>query len=453
MNVTSILLKKIILEADSETWVSIRKHYLSAEYQTVYSVINKHFEEIGHLPSFDALKLSVRSNLVLDKVYAIETARDVEIENSQLLEFLKNEYTQEEIMDQLSIYLEESIMMESAKDNVNKLQDIIFHIEDKVDLKDPAEDMQRIELFDTEEDLKKAFKLGLNEDYDSRVRFLPGDYILIGGRRGSGKSLTCSNIAVNEWEKGRSSIYFTIEMSSRKILQRNCAIATGIPAANIKNRNLSHGEWKTVSKWWASRFEGGDEAYLNYIKHQSFDTLHQDLSRLKLDPSRQMDIVHDPSMTLGTLRSELDRKVERLNPSIIIVDYVNQIKKTNKGSQYDWYDQIDISTALKTMAQDYGLPLVSPYQTDASGEARFAKGLLDSADVAFSLEAHKGQDSCIDFDCVKMRDEDEISFCSQTDWRSLKIGPASAISPKNKPDSDSEGDGKDYTTGEDSYDM
>jgi hypothetical protein len=442
LNVTSILLKKIILEADSETWVRIRKHYLPAEYHTVYSVVNKHFEEVGGLPSFDALKLSVRSNVVLDKVFAIQSAEDVDIDNSQLLEFLKNEYTQEEIMDQISSYLEESIMMESAKENVDKLQGIIFHIEDKVELKDSNEDMQRIELFDSEEDLKKRFALGLNADYDANIKFAPGDYILIGGRRGSGKSLTCSNIAVNEWNKERSSIYFTIEMSSRKILQRNCAIATGIPATSLKNRNLSHGEWQTVAKWWSSRFEGGAEAYLKYTKHHSFDTLHQDLSKCYLHPEKQMDVVYDPSMTLGTIRSELDRKVERLKPSVIIVDYVNQIKKSNRGSQYDWFDQIDISTALKTMAQDYGLPLISPYQTDATGEARFAKGLLDSADAAFSLEAHKGEDNCIAFDCAKMRDDDEISFCSAVDWRSLKIGPSSAVDPKNKKeDSDDSGEG------------
>lgn len=94
MNVTSILLKKIILEGDSETWSRLRKHYLPSEYHVLYSTINKHFEDIGGLPSFDALKLSVRNDTVLNKVYAVQAAEDVELDNSLLLEFLKNEYTQ-----------------------------------------------------------------------------------------------------------------------------------------------------------------------------------------------------------------------------------------------------------------------------------------------------------------------------------------------------------------------
>ncbi len=442
MNVTSVLLKKILVEADVDTWSKIRRHYLPAEYHVIYSVVNKHFEEVSILPSFDALKLSIRSSQVLDKVYAIETAEDVDIDNATLLEFLKNEFTQEEIMEQLSTYLEESIMMESAKENVEKLQQIIFHVEDRVDLKDPNEDMQRIELFDSIEDIEGAFALGLNDDYDRQVRFAPGDYILIGGRRGAGKSLTCSNMAVNAYEQGQSSIYFTIEMTSRAILQRMCAIATGIPAASLRMRNLSHGEWNTVAQWWSARFDGGEEAYVKYSKHHSFDDLHKDLSKCILHPHKQMDVVYDPSLSLSIIRSELSRKVEKLQPKVILVDYANQVKRggPSKSGQYEWTEQIEVSKALKAIAQEYGIPVVSPYQTDATGEARFAKGLLDSADAAFSLEAHAKEDECITFECVKMRDNDEISFTSKMNWKSLKLGPESAINPKLKKSSEDESD-------------
>ena len=442
MNITSILIKKVILEADSEIWSRIRKHYLPAEYHGVYKIINKHFEEVSGLPSFDALKLSIRSSKLLDKIYAIEAAEDVDIENELLLEFLKNEYTQEEIMEKLSEYLEESIMVDNAKESVLKLQEIILHIEDMVELKDPKEDMQRIELFQNEEERARQFSLGLNEDHDRQIAFSPGDYILIGGRRGAGKSLTCSNIAVNEWDQDKSSIYFTIEMTSRAILQRMCSIATGVPASSLRMRNLSHNEWQTVSKWWASRFEGGDEAFAKYQEHHSFDTLHHDLTKCRLNPEKQLDIVYDPSMSLATIRSELDKKIDRLRPSVILVDYANQVKRNNSHSsgQYDWTEQIEVSKALKAIAQEYEVPVVSPYQTDATGEARFAKGLLDSADAAYALNAWTKEDECITFDCVKMRDNEELSFTSKINWRSLKIGPESTLSPDKKNSESSEED-------------
>lgn len=430
MNISSILLKKIILESDSETWSRIRKHYLPVEYHQVYQVINKYFEEHCTIPSFEVLQLSTRKDVLLDKIYALQTVETVDVSNSQLLEFLKNEFTQAEIMEQISKYLSESIMMESAKENVEKLHNIIFHIEEKVDLKDPAEDMQKIELFSTEEELAKAMVLGLNKDYDSQMKFSPGDYILIGGKRGAGKSLASANIAVNAYNLGSSSIYFTIEMSSRAILQRMTSIATGVPAKLMRMRNLSYGQWNEVAKFWSGRFRDGEEAYLKYTKHNSFDQLHKELSKQQLKET-QLDVIYDPNLSLATIRSELDKKVAKLKPSVILVDYINQIRRNTSyvAGQYDWTEQIEISKTLKSLAQEYEIPIVSPYQIDASGEARFSKGILDSADAAFAINPHTKEDSCITFECVKMRDYDEVSFTSKINWETLKIGPDSAEVP------------------------
>lgn len=431
MNITSILLKKVILEADSDVWSRLRKNYLSTEFIAVYNSINKYFEDHGVLPSFEILKLSTRSSKQLDKILAIEATELVEVDNHTLLEFLKNEYTQEEIMEQIYKYLNESIMVDSASESLDKLRAIITHIEDKVELTDPNEDMSRIELFHSEEELTNAVRLGLNDEYDDLMQFLPGDFILIGGRRGSGKSLTCANIAVKQWFNGRSSLYFTIEMSSRAILQRMCSIATGVSAGNLRKRSLSYGEWVSVAKWWSSRFDGGEEAFNSYTSHKSFDRLHTELTqRHKLLADKQLDISYDPYLTLNKLRSELDKKVAKLDPAIIIIDYVNQIKRDGRpNGQYEWTEQIEISKALKALAQEYKKPIVSPFQIDATGEARFAKGLLDSVDAAFNLEAYSKEDSCITFNCVKMRDMGELGFTSTMDWNSLKIGPTSATPP------------------------
>ena len=430
MNITSVLLKKVILEADSETWSKIKPHYVSAEYHKLLRVINKLYESNVGFPSFEALKLSIRDSQLLNKVYAIEATEDVDLDNTTLLEFLKNEYTQEEIMTQLTKYLDESIMMESAKENVEKLQDIILHVEDKVDLRPPEQDMQRIELFASEEEIQRSLALGLNEEYDSKFKFGPGEYILIGGVRGTGKSLASTNIAVNAFNSNRSSIYFTIEMSSRATFQRACAMATGVPARKIRNRDLSLGEWQAVAKWWSSRFIDGEESYLTYCKHRDFNKFHEDLTRKPLKDV-QLDIIHDSKLSLANIKSELDKKVHKLDPAVVIVDYVNQVKRTNSlyAGQYEWTEQIEISKALKEMAQDFKVPFISPFQIDKSGEARFSKGLLDSCDAAYNLNPWSKEDGVMTFENVKMRDEQEENFTSCIDWESLKIGPKSGVIP------------------------
>jgi hypothetical protein len=138
-----------------------------------------------------------------------------------------------------------------------------------------------------------------------------------------------------------------------------------------------------------------------------------------------------------------------MNVGIIIVDYINQVKRSSlpsRGGQYDWTEQIEVSKALKSMAQEYDCTVFTPYQTDASGEARFAKGILDAADAAYALETWDHEDACITLNCVKMRSASMKSFTSTVDWDTLKIGPESALTPKEKEDST-------HKTGEDINDL
>jgi hypothetical protein len=84
------------------------------------------------------------------------------------------------------------------------------------------------------------------------------------------------------------------------------------------------------------------------------------------------------------------------------------------------------------MAQEYEVPIFSPYQTDASGEARFAKGILDAADAAYTIETWSPEDECITFNCTKMRSAKMEGFTSVMDWETLKIGPQSTMNPKDR---------------------
>jgi|TARA_B110000977_G_scaffold201392_1_gene295777 replicative DNA helicase len=400
------------------------------------------------MPTIDDLKFEVRDSGTREKLYAVE-AVEVDSDPYMLLQYLKNEYTQKEILDSLEDYVENSISFEDAQESVNHLHQIVLDVEDKVDLEDPQESMQRIDLFEPEEDIAKYIPLGLNSEYDLDIQFSPRDLVMVGGKRGAGKSVICANIANNVYASGKSAIYFTIEMDSRSILQRCCAIATDIPFSRMRTKNLSVAEWEKVAGWWANRFTAGQDRLKEYREHRDFEKFHAKLKTGELLPTNQLDVVYDPSLTLSKIRAELDKKVKALNVGVIIVDYINQVKRSSlpsRGGQYDWTEQIEVSKALKSMAQEYDCTVFTPYQTDASGEARFAKGILDAADAAYSLETYDHEDGCITLNCVKMRSAAMRSFTSTVDWESLKIGPESALTPQEKDDST-------HKTGEDINDI
>ncbi len=434
MNIASALLKQLVHQQDLETWSQLKDIYLPSEYRGIYNVLDKHVDSYQALPTFEELQYEIRDKNLKEKLTAIELM-EVDVDADMLLDYLKNEFTQTEILDELDKYVEKTVTIASAEENIEQLQEIVLNVGDKVDITPPSESMQSITLFEDDKELAKYLPLGLNSEYDATVKFSPKDLVLVGGRRGSGKSLTSCNLAVNVYEQGRTAIYFTIEMDSRSILQRMCSIATRIPFTSIRDKNMSTEEWNLVAGWWAGRFDGGHEILHTYEKTRDFDTFHKQLVKQELNKDAQLDVIYDPALTLSKIQSELDKRVGRTDVGIVIVDYLNQVRRHNapgRNSQYDWQEQIEISKKMKTFAQDYETLVFAPYQTDSTGEARFAKGILDAADAAYSLETWSPEDKCMTFNCTKMRNNEVKGFSSTVDWKSLKIGPTTAMTPTEK---------------------
>jgi replicative DNA helicase len=433
VDLASAVFKQIIDQQDLAAWTSLRRNYLSSEYNEIYDRIASFLDRFNKIPSFEELKFDAKGKRIQQKIAVIEKV-EVEAEAEILIEFLKSDYAQEVTFNNIDRFIQNSTAFDKVTDTVEHLQGMIVDLEEKIDMDVDQENMQTIELFEPEESMDNRLALGLNSEFDTHITFSPEDLILIGGRRGAGKSLVCSNLAANAYNQDQSSIYFTIEMTQREILQRVASIGAGVSHYRLKNRLLSTDEIQKLAKWWSSRYEGGLDYYMSeYDLSMSFDELHTNLTKLPLRTTR-FDIVYDPELTVARIRAELERKVNIIQPKVIVVDYINQIKLTKfnpnpKKGQYDWDQQIQISKFLKSMAQKYNVPIVSPYQIDSTGEARFSKGILDSADAVFTLDPHEKEDACMSFNCTKMRSFAETDFTSHMDWETLKIGPEAAIVP------------------------
>lgn len=433
---------------DADTWNAVRKHYLTSEYHTLFDAIDIHCSSFHELPTFEDLKFSIRDANTKEKLYSIELL-EVEAEPDQLLQYVKNEYAQREILDRLDGYVEHSVAFENAEDSLAELHQMVMDVEALVEIELPQESMSRISLFESDEEYEKYLTLGINEEFDLIHQYLPRDLILVGGYRGSGKSLTCSNLAENMFQRGRSSITYSTEMDKRSNLRRLCSIGANVSATRLKSKNLNNTEWERVARWWASRFADSSKVMDFYLEHRDFDAFHTKLIKdCELHPEAQMDIIYDPLLTIGKIQADLDKKLKgEMDIGIIIVDYLNKVKLNATPSRrgaFDWVEQIEVSTALKQIAATYEIPVFAPFQTKVDGEASFSKGILIDADAVYNLIRHKDEDKAITFECTKMRDGPMISFTSAMDWDSLKMGPASAIDPRSISE-----DKKDLKTGED----
>lgn len=287
--------------------------------------------------------------------------------------------------------------------------------------------MSDILLFKHDEDLARdRIHLGINNAFDSAINGVARqELILIGGKRGSGKSITCSNLLINQYESGNTSVYFSIEMIAREVVERNLAILANVPHEHIKKNTLSDTEVLNLVRARADMFiDSGDLVEEFKLTRDRFKFEQRLVREKKLKPDNQMIIIDDRSLSLTTLDLHLGKIKAKFGDkfTVAIVDYLNQIV-VEGASQFDWQPQIIISKKLKELARKYDIAVISPYQIDASGEARFAKGILDAPDIALVMEAHEKDKGAISFSTTKIRGSREFSCTSPIDWDTLRIMP------------------------------
>jgi replicative DNA helicase len=147
-------------------------------------------------------------------------------------------------------------------------------------------------------------------------------------------------------------------------------------------------------------------------------------------------MIDDESLTLNRIDHYCNMFSSKYpNFNMGVVDYINIVKHEN---QKDWQTQITIADNLKSLSRKYDITMLSPYQIDATGEARFAKGILDSADRSFNFfPPPEGDDRSLEnkisIHTTKMRNGKHMSFDVHMDWSCVKINPNLSDTISEKP--------------------
>lgn len=377
------------------------------------------------------MELTLREGHTQTTLATLKLADVPEISAEVVLDALIDQYTQNETIRQLDKFIDK-LPVYDTKEIKENLSNIVLSLDEKTFSSEGVFSMSDIMLFRPPEDIAKLrFHLGLNNTFDATLGGMAREeYMLIGGKRGSGKSITAANIFVNQYEAGNVSAYFTIEMTGHETFERIMSIHTGVPHSNIKKGTLSDSEVLSIIKARANMFKESDGHVMDFLKHRDRYRFEEQLVRnCKLKDDNQMIIVDDRALSLTALDLHLGKIKSRFGDkfTVAVVDYINQIV-VEGADKYDWKPQITVSTKLKDLARKYGIIMVSPYQIDATGEARFAKGILDAADVALVMEA--GETS-MTFDTTKIRGGGAMKFTSAINWDTLRISPVPLDNPEH----------------------
>lgn len=436
MDCGAIVLNKLLTERSLEIWSKLKLVFLDAAFSSLYSAIAKYYDTYSTIPSFDELELTLREGPALRTLATIKLAENPDISAEVALDALVDSYTQNETIKLLDKFIDKLPVYDTEEIKEN-LSAMVLTLDEKTLTTEGVYNMADIMLFRNAEELaRERVHLGINNTFDSMLAGVARqELILIGGKRGSGKSITCSNIQVNQYEAGNTCVYFTIEMVAHETLERNLAILAGVNHGNIKKNTLTDDEVLSLVKARADMFLGADDLVKEFKTTRNKFQFESRLVREKqLKPDNQMIIIDDRALTLTNLDLHLGKVKAKFGDkfTVAVVDYLNQIV-VEGASQFDWQPQIVISKKLKELARKHDIVMVSPYQIDATGEARFAKGILDAADIALVMEAHDKEKSAMSFTTTKIRGAGDIACTSPINWDTLRISPVSIDLPQEEP--------------------
>jgi replicative DNA helicase len=431
-DVSAIVLHKLLAERSIEVWSKLKLTFLDAAYTSLYSSISKHYEKYGEIPSFEELDLVVREGSGKNTLAAVKLVSAPDISAEVAVDALMDQYTQNQTILLLEKFVDKIPVYDTAeiKDN---LANIVLHLDEKTLTTEGVYTMADILLFRDEEKLAiERVHLGINNTFDAVLGGCARqELIMIGGQRGSGKSIISSNIVCNQYEAGNTAVYFSIEMIAHETLERKLAMLSDVPYMMLKQNTLLPSDVLKVVKTRAAMFEDADDLVMQYLDHRDKFKFEAELVKTKkLKQDNQMIIIDDRALTLssidlhlGKLKSKFGNKL-----TVAVVDYVNQIVVEGMD-QFEWKTQVVVSKRLKELARKHEVVMVTPYQIDATGEARFAKGLLDAADIAMTLKAHEG---AISFNTTKIRGGPSMQFASPINWSTLKLSSDAIDPPKSE---------------------
>lgn len=422
-------------ERSLDIWSKLKLVFLDPAFSSLYSAIAKYYENYSNIPSFDELELTLREGPALRTLATVKLADNKDISAEVAVDALIDAYTQNETIKLLDKFIDKLPVYDTEEIKEN-LSSIVLTLDEKTLTTEGVYSMNDIMLFKHDEDmLRDRILLGINNTFDSAIGGVARqELVLIGGKRGSGKSITCSNLLVNQYESGNTSVYFSIEMRAQEVLERNLAILANVPHENIKKNTLSNEELLSLVRARADMFENSGDLVEEFKRTENRFTFENRLVREKqLKPDNQMIIIDDRALSLTSLDLHLGKIKAKFGDkfTVAVVDYLNQIV-VEGASQFDWQPQIIISKKLKELARKYDIAVISPYQIDASGEARFAKGILDAPDIALVMEAHDKEKNAISFSTTKIRGSREMACTSPINWDTLRILPTSIELPETE---------------------
>jgi replicative DNA helicase len=160
----------------------------------------------------------------------------------------------------------------------------------------------------------------------------PGELIIVAGRPSMGKSALAGNIVSSACAEGKSSLFFTLEMSRDDIIDR-LAAGFDIPYQNIRSGNMEYQDWDRMVKGmakmhdWRLVIEDTPAISLREIRAKARKQKNEGLDLLAVDYLQLMS-VSDPKANrvqgIGEISRGLKQLARELEIPVLLLSQLNR---------------------------------------------------------------------------------------------------------------------------------
>ena len=185
----------------------------------------------------------------------------------------------------------------------------------------------------------------------------PGDFIMFAAKSGDGKTMMAMNLTRIMAHHNKKRVYYlNTEMDLTQMVNRWASQATMIPYSSIERGEISLSD------------------------KERFDTWASDFSNSPLLVSQISNLSPD---SVKALTKMAQRKYGQID--CIIVDYVGRMEVENTKNMQEYQIMSYIAKKLKTLAQDFGVPVIALAQLNDEGKLEGAKKMKNECDGLFFL--------------------------------------------------------------------
>ena len=254
IDLQKLTLRRLLDTQSNDLYSKLLNQYFTGINSVLYDKIKSFYKANTRLPSTDEI-LTLRKDAGLQEYIenqiCAEDNHNEQIADEFLVAQLQDYYIRDETIHFMDKFIDQMDNMEKVE-VVDKFQNHLLHLNQAIPHDDELYDVAELEFFPSEDDFK-IYPSGLSNEFDSvNGGFATQELVMLGGRRGSGKSIISLNLALNRFLQGNTVAFFTIEMRYKEVYDRVLSIISGVPFLDIFRNQLTDSQKIQMAK---SKFE------------------------------------------------------------------------------------------------------------------------------------------------------------------------------------------------------